>query len=145
MRRRSLLGVLGGAAAFWPIAALAQKVTPVIGFLGSSAAAMATMQLEGFRQGLSDQGFVRGKDLEIEFRWAEGHYDRLAALAADLVSRNVDVIVAQAPPAARAAKTATATSRLCSQSARTLSPKAWSPVSHGREATSPVSVSYRLI
>ena len=110
MRRRSLLGALGGAAAFWPLAVRAQrKAMPVIGFLGSSAAAMAAMQLEGFRQGLSDQGFVQGKDLDIEFRWAEGHYDRLAAFAADLVSRNVEVIVAQAPPAARAAKTATAT------------------------------------
>jgi putative ABC transport system substrate-binding protein len=110
MKRRDLITLVAGAAVAWPLAALAQrKAMPVIGFLGSSAAAMAAMQLEGFRQGLSDQGFVQGKDLEIEFRWADGHYDRLAALAADLISRNIDVIVAQAPPAARAAKTATAT------------------------------------
>src|SRR5215472_7878482 len=111
MRRREILVLLAGATIACPHAAVRaqQKAMPLIGFLGSSAAAMAAMQLEGFRQGLSDQGFVQGKDLDIEFRWAEGHYDRLAAFAADLVSRNVDVIVAQAPPAARAAKTATAT------------------------------------
>jgi putative ABC transport system substrate-binding protein len=108
LRRRTLFALLVGGVG-WPLAVRAQQKAPVIGFLGSSAADMVATQLDGFRQGLAEQGYIAGKNLDIDFRWAEGRYDRLAAFAADLVSRNVDVIVAQAPPAARAAKNATAT------------------------------------
>jgi putative tryptophan/tyrosine transport system substrate-binding protein len=82
---------------------------PVIGFLGSASAPGFAPQLEGFRKGLEEAGYVEGRNVTIEYRWAEDHYDRLPALAADLVARRVDVILASASPAAVAAKAATAT------------------------------------
>jgi putative ABC transport system substrate-binding protein len=107
MKRREFIAIAGGAATVWPFASSAQQV-PVIGFLGSSSSA-AQVGRTAFRQGLKEAGYIEGQNIAIEFRWSEGDYTRLPALAADLVSRRVAVIVASGPPAARAAKAATST------------------------------------
>jgi putative ABC transport system substrate-binding protein len=113
MRRREFSTLLGGAAAsaVWPFAARAQpKATPVIGYLGIATPSLAAVPLAALRQALSETGFVEGQNLAIEYRWAEGRFDRMPALAADLVGRKVDVIVAAGgTPASRAAKNATST------------------------------------
>lgn len=108
MRRRDLITILGSTAV-WAAAAHAQKTRelPVIGYLSALSEGQATPQLAGFRRGLNELGFVEGQNVAIEFRWANGRYDRLAGMAADLVRRTVTLIVAQTPPAALAAKTAT--------------------------------------
>jgi putative ABC transport system substrate-binding protein len=113
MNRRKLITVLVGSAISWPLAAVVraqQKAMPVIGFLNTGAAGPAEEQLlSSFRQGLGETGFVEGQKVAIEYRRAEGNYARLPALAADLVDRRVDVIVAPGPPAAFAAKRASST------------------------------------
>ena len=108
MRRREFITLLGGAAATWPLAARAQQRTvPVIGFLSSLSGPWIKKRISSFSQGLSEIGFVVGKDVTIDLRMAEGNYDRLPAMAADLVNHHVSLITALEPPAALAAKTAT--------------------------------------
>src|SRR5437870_481504 len=109
MHRRTLMIFLGSAA-IWPVATRSQqKPMPVIGFLGAASQGWYEQRLPAFRKGLSETGYVEGQSVAIEYRWAEGHYDRLPALAADLVGRKVDVIAALASPAALVAKSATRT------------------------------------
>ena len=111
MRRREFVALLGGMAAVGPLAAREQQPTlPVVGVLGSTSLDDRPPLLAAFRQGLDEAGYVEGRNIAMEYRWAEGQYDRLPALAAELVSNQVAVIVASGPPAcALAAKSATAT------------------------------------
>jgi putative tryptophan/tyrosine transport system substrate-binding protein len=112
MRRREFSTLLGGAATastVWPFAARAQPATPVIGYLGAGASGPYATAVAAFRQGLSETGYVEGQNLTIDYRWSDGLYDRLPPFAADFVGRKVDVIVADADPAAYAAKNATST------------------------------------
>ena len=110
MRRREFLGVLGGATVAWPIAARAQQAMPTIGLLDSRSPDAMASRLRGFRQGLKDAGFVEEENVTIAYRWAENRIERLPELAADLVRRQVAVIVASGGiPAASAAKAATTT------------------------------------
>ena len=109
--RREFMSLLGGAAAEWPFAARAQQSSmPVIGFLNSETPIGFAPQAAGFRLGLGESGYAEGQNVQFEYRLAEGRYDRMSMLAADLVNRQVSMIVApRSSVAANAAKAATAT------------------------------------
>jgi putative tryptophan/tyrosine transport system substrate-binding protein len=110
MRRRNFMTVLAGAVTYPLLAGAQQKAMPVVGFLGSTSPGPFASFVAAFHQGLSETGYIEGQDMAIEYRWAEGRYDQLPALAADLVGRKVDVIVASGGfPSALAAKNATST------------------------------------
>jgi len=110
MRRRELITLMGGAAAAWPLALRAQQppTMPVIGYLNGASATQFPQLLAGFHKGLGETGYSEGRNVALEYRYADGQYDRLLALATDLVSRRVSVIVATAgTPTVQAAKAAT--------------------------------------
>ena len=108
MRRRDFIKVIAGSVTTWPLVARAQQVTmPVIGFLHASSPDTSAKELAAVRQGLRDTGYTEGQNVAIVYRWAEGHYDRLPALADDLVRQHVAVIIAAPFPAVIAAKKAT--------------------------------------
>ena len=109
VRRREFISLLGGAAA-WPLATRAeQPAMPVVGFLNQESAKMVSHLVTGFRKGLSETGFAESQNVAIEYRWAEGRYERLPQLAAEFVNRKVTIIVAAYFPSAVAAKAATST------------------------------------
>ena len=133
--RRELIAALGGAAA-WPVAARAQQpATPVIGFLSGSSIANRAHLMTAFRQGVRESGYVDGKNVRFEYRWAEDQYDQLPDLVADLERRQVAVIAATDTPSAIAAKAATTTTPIVFASGPTRSGKVSSPLLTDRAAT----------
>jgi len=110
MKRREFITLLGGAAAAWPLAAKAQQAAlPVIGLLSGSSAGASRRPMAAFQSALTDSGFIEGQSVTIDYRWADGRFDLLPAMAAQVVRRPVALIVTFSPPAALAAKTATTT------------------------------------
>jgi putative ABC transport system substrate-binding protein len=122
MRRRDFITLLGSAATAWPLAAHAQPGLPVIGFLSQGTPRERVGDLQYFSKGLSEMGYVDGRNLVIEFRWAQNDARRLPELAADLVRRQVAVIVAAGGNSARAAKALTSTIPIVFGSAFTVTP-----------------------
>jgi putative ABC transport system substrate-binding protein len=140
MRRRAFVLVLGGAITAVREARARQKVMSVIGFLSASSPVPFAPYVAAFRQGLGEAGYVEGRNVTTEYRWADNHYDRMPALADDLVGRKVDVIVAGGGSnGIAAAKGAPRQSRSLSLAAVTWSRPASSPVWLGRVATSRAS------
>ena len=136
--RRELLVALGSAAAAWPLSAHAQQATmPVIGWLNSETPSGYAPNAAGFLKGLSEAGFVEGRNVAIEYRWAEGRNDRLPALAAELVGRRVAVIAAAGRPSALAAKGRPRRFRSSSRPPPIRSQKDWLRASAAPAATSP--------
>src|SRR5438309_1353300 len=109
MKRRAFITLLGGAAASWPLGALAQQPSnlPTMGFVGSDSPDPYADRLRAFRLGLKSTGFIDGQNVAVEYRWAEGRNDKLPTVTADLVRRQVTVIVAPTTPSVLAAKAAT--------------------------------------
>jgi putative ABC transport system substrate-binding protein len=110
MRRREFLGLIGGAAAEWANVACAEQAPTAIGYLSARSPDESKHLLAAFREGLKSEGYVEGQNIELRYRWAEGHYDRLPAMAAELVRDNVAMLIATGgEPSALAAKAATST------------------------------------
>jgi putative ABC transport system substrate-binding protein len=109
MRRREFIRFLGSAAVGWPVAVRAQAAMPVVGFLNGATAENYAKFVSEFRRGLNEMGFIEGQNVVVEYRWAEGHYERLPDLAADLINQRVAVIAATSTPAALVVKRATTT------------------------------------
>ena len=109
MKRREFITFLGSVAAAWPLAASAQSKIPRIGFMGNSTAALEANLIDAFREGLREHGYEEGRNIVIEYRWADGKYDQFPALVAELIAAKVDAIVTAGTPAALAIKRATTT------------------------------------
>jgi putative ABC transport system substrate-binding protein len=109
MRRREFITLLGGVAAAWPLAVRAESKIPRVGFMGNSTAALEANLVDAFREGLRELGYEEGRNIVIEYRWADGKYERFPALIAELSAAKVDVIVTAGTPAALAVKKATTT------------------------------------
>src|SRR5262245_21076635 len=146
MRKRDFITLLGGAAA-WPTAARAQqpRKLPIIGLLGPNTPSLDSRRVGAFVQRLGELAWIEGRNVAIEYRWAEGRTERLAEFAAEFVRLQVDVIVTSATPPSMAAKQATSVIPIVFAAVGDPSEPAWSLRWHGRAATSPASRSRQLI